>query len=534
MTDLSLAETRTNMLQIVKAEGARMETIHQCVPPVDRPAVREQRAELVDLQLTISGLKPGQHHNSFTLGRPTGGPVLPISEATLRQAWDRLKVVQEFMDGCDARIAIEGRDITDTVSSVNRWLFADHIEAHERVCRLEHLAIRLGTTTEAILNWDRDDIRRHTQFAVLQAILDDAKRLDGEEAQPEQVDIAASVEALKGFDGLLDWLQLTRKNRPLPDLQPWAEAVEMQYRALAHLDTDRRVIVLAGQILKAAESFSWGIEPLAAVRTAALSLPTDTVLTSDLLPAGAAGWWYFNGPFPASALDEAVPVCALTYGWCQDDEGFRGLNFVTWLMGRVTKGKPLLLPGGKADLQTQVQDGIDCAPLPSDSWFWREGETMEAMLRRSLAVISRKTFKAGSWEQDQMTDQDKRELVERTTAMSLFFVAGIYWLQQRILVESSGHIERHHGKRMAQTYKLKDRPRSVKVIELRRREASTPTGETREVNWSCRWIVDGHWRRQRVGAGRAEMRTIWINAFVKGPEDKPLRMPTHTVYTVNR
>ena len=45
----------------------------------------------------------------------------------------------------------------------------------------------------------------------------------------------------------------------------------------------------------------------------------------------------------------------------------------------------------------------------------------------------------------------------------------------------------------------------------------------RQVNWSYRWSVTGHWRHYKDG------RKIWIGSYVKGPEDKPL-IPSVRVY----
>lgn len=41
------------------------------------------------------------------------------------------------------------------------------------------------------------------------------------------------------------------------------------------------------------------------------------------------------------------------------------------------------------------------------------------------------------------------------------------------------------------------------------------------VDWDHRWLVAGHWRKQWYPSLNAH-RQIWINPFVKGPEDKPL------------
>jgi hypothetical protein len=76
---------------------------------------------------------------------------------------------------------------------------------------------------------------------------------------------------------------------------------------------------------------------------------------------------------------------------------------------------------------------------------------------------------------------------------------------------------------------------AVKVIQLRRAESQhRPAGEeSNSVDWSCRWIVNGHWRHQYHGSGK-DRELIYVMPFVKGPEDKPLKVPTHTVYQVSR
>lgn len=63
----------------------------------------------------------------------------------------------------------------------------------------------------------------------------------------------------------------------------------------------------------------------------------------------------------------------------------------------------------------------------------------------------------------------------------------------------------------------------VTVVELRRPlhtepHENTPVGF---VDWSHRWIVDGHWRNQYHPSTGDHVPT-WIAPYVKGPEDKPL------------
>lgn len=43
--------------------------------------------------------------------------------------------------------------------------------------------------------------------------------------------------------------------------------------------------------------------------------------------------------------------------------------------------------------------------------------------------------------------------------------------------------------------------------------------------WSHRWVVRGHWRRQAHGPELAQRRMVWIAPHVKGPEGTPLIVP---------
>jgi hypothetical protein len=63
----------------------------------------------------------------------------------------------------------------------------------------------------------------------------------------------------------------------------------------------------------------------------------------------------------------------------------------------------------------------------------------------------------------------------------------------------------------------------VKVVQLRRLEAAAADGveDARSVEWSHRWIVNGHWRNQYLPSSGLH-RQQWIDPHVKGPEDLPL------------
>lgn len=67
-------------------------------------------------------------------------------------------------------------------------------------------------------------------------------------------------------------------------------------------------------------------------------------------------------------------------------------------------------------------------------------------------------------------------------------------------------------------------PHAPRVIELRRptNREMDPEGERlRDVNWSHRWIVGGHWRNQWFPSEQRH-KQIYIGAYEKGPADLPL------------
>ena len=124
---------------------------------------------------------------------------------------------------------------------------------------------------------------------------------------------------------------------------------------------------------------------------------------------------------------------------------------------------------------------------------------------------------------------------DQTFALELmrFIAAAFVWLNQRIVQYSSGHVERHRRKQLEREHKG-PAPTDVKVIQLRRADPASAgiVPGPQDVEWSCRWIVGGHWRNQAYANG--EHKLIYILPYVKGPEDKPLKVPSHTVYSVSR
>jgi hypothetical protein len=293
--------------------------------------------------------------------------------------------------------------------------------------------------------------------------------------------------------------------------RPWMTALEMQFAALAVVRrltrtpgvprsvTDAHVL----RCLHRSATFSWSAETSSAIWLASKTIPVDTCFDRDLLTDGIRdAWWWLNGPLPLpmkhpkkheddfNEIDTAH-ICALLLS--VDPQGFWTIS-----CGRMsTRQVPYMIEFN------QVRVGVSLLELshPETRGYDPERMTAGPVRPRDLMLFR-------------------------------FVLGASAWLRQRIVTTASGHIERHRRKQLAREYDAPI-PSDVKVIELRRAESS-PHGSTTAsdpVDWACRWIVNGHWRNQPY---KDERRLIYINPYLKGPADRPLRVPSHTVYQVDR
>jgi hypothetical protein len=76
-------------------------------------------------------------------------------------------------------------------------------------------------------------------------------------------------------------------------------------------------------------------------------------------------------------------------------------------------------------------------------------------------------------------------------------------------------------------------PPKFKVVTLRRMEIDRVNAERNggkePTDWRWQWAVRGHWRNQWHPAAQGH-RQIFIEAYIKGPEDKPLKPVTKYIF----
>lgn len=106
------------------------------------------------------------------------------------------------------------------------------------------------------------------------------------------------------------------------------------------------------------------------------------------------------------------------------------------------------------------------------------------------------------------------------------------FIRQRIFLVRPERAQRQVRRALARAGK--DGDEDVRVVILRQAVSrhGDPEAEARAVEWSCRWIVSGHWTNQWYPSRQRHER-IWLMPYVKGPDDKPLRV-TEKVWAVTR
>jgi len=133
------------------------------------------------------------------------------------------------------------------------------------------------------------------------------------------------------------------------------------------------------------------------------------------------------------------------------------------------------------------------------------------------------------------TEQDPRiRAPGRVRAMMTWLAALLGFLHQELVVSidsvqvALSRAERRHPRPAARTVSS-----SVRVVRLRRvHRPDRDLDEPQAVDWSHRWMVSGHWRAQWYPSLN-DHRLIYVNPYVKGPDDKPF-VVKDVVFRVDR
>jgi hypothetical protein len=112
-----------------------------------------------------------------------------------------------------------------------------------------------------------------------------------------------------------------------------------------------------------------------------------------------------------------------------------------------------------------------------------------------------------------------------------FLYTLMHILSQRIALPISETV-RHNIRGQAVARGI-DAVNRAKIIVLRRAEQYRREGHGSWHEYHCRFLVGGHWRQQPYPS-ESVVRSIFIESYIKGPADKPLKQPSAKIFVARR
>ena len=109
--------------------------------------------------------------------------------------------------------------------------------------------------------------------------------------------------------------------------------------------------------------------------------------------------------------------------------------------------------------------------------------------------------------------------------------SAFYLMAQRLSVFHEHRTDRATRRRGARQKMVV--PPLIRVVSLRRMEEDRKKEKSINVDWQWQWEVRGHWRNQFYQS-TGEYKQIFIEAYIKGPEGKPLKPPGHKLFAAVR
>ncbi len=245
------------------------------------------------------------------------------------------------------------------------------------------------------------------------------------------------------------------------------------------------------------------------IQHAASQLDDDDVWDPELAPS-ECGLVFFERSLPATAPD-----------------GIRQVHWATWgPMG----GLPMPGLGGASDWapmqvawffnDTNEPDEPTVRDLPNWTAFHRQ-----FVGRWGPAALGHRHRGQALGPRDMASDKDGFVSTNDMRYLHAFFLL----LTQRVTDVQPQQMPPAARKALQRKAPI---PGKVSVVQLRRSESTRQPGES-AVEWTRRWVVNGHWRWQAHGERRKQRRRIWITPYVKGPADKPL-VVTDKVYDIKK
>lgn len=259
--------------------------------------------------------------------------------------------------------------------------------------------------------------------------------------------------------------------------------------------------------LQRADSFFWSRQITDAVLASSKTLPSDTRLSLATYEHNQCGWFWFE-----SHVD------------CGDCAPFVGLLWSVTDVEDAEDNNKLK----RSIVITTYTRGPMGQPQACDTAYIADLSSLDRLRDDDVRYDNPITGKIIN--ELEVADEIRRP--RELAGVFSFVLASLLWIDQTIVVARDAVANRALRRRLDKEMVLYNH--ALKVVVLRRQSSDHDShSDPKHVEWSCQWIVRGHWRQQFY-PGTGERRPLFILPYVKGPEDKPLKAPAPTVFAVVR
>jgi hypothetical protein len=294
--------------------------------------------------------------------------------------------------------------------------------------------------------------------------------------------------------------------------------------------------------LTLAQASLWWVDPnMVDLLVAARASVPDDIPIDQLTWPDRAGFAVFGVPIEGvSQHGTPIEVNAVAWGptllpplWAWSDRnGVRALSVSSYCTVDLDAGlRPEELGWTAPLLAAHIESGNVAVDDEGQTRHAPPGSRTLALHGNLMVPLGRSDWPMGHTIADasMITDTDAELscfMDDRKTITALFTL-----LQQEGLAGHHVETPARHIVRRTQRAGYPKEAAQVRVVTLRRvheqdDDVEASEGDGTPGRWSHRWIVNGHWRNQPFGKGRAQRRLVWIAPYVKGPEDKDLATPT--------
>lgn len=250
------------------------------------------------------------------------------------------------------------------------------------------------------------------------------------------------------------------------------------------------------QTLKSGSPFYWDATTCDLVQATAPDVPDMTLRPEDVITP--FGFCWFARPLPLTTpgfVGQDLPL--LGYAW-----------------GEVPGQGIMLIPFTPSPKRL--------SGAPSQVLMWAYGDSFEGLAKEVRRLAT---------ERQGLTESEGNVL--RRIEQMRYIAACTAFMNQRILVRSN-HLAARSTRRRLERDTWEHNP-EIQVITLRRAHAAAQHDASGvPVEWSCQWVVTGHWRQQACGPDLTERRPVFVLPYIKGPAGLPLKAPAQRVFAVVR